>query len=185
MNGKLIGRLVLVLAMTIALGLHAFSQADVSEEQRIINTIPSKVPVKIEFINGGMRSALYKIEIRVTNVGKKTIYFMSLGVASEKEFTPRNSVGFSSFHIGNASVSDFSRPFASLKTERDATVPFVPGETRSFWIKRKEAELSWKLMKDYGYPADAKLILYSDLVRFEDGTGFMSADAVDMPDPKP
>ena len=178
--------LVSLLVSCVAHIVPAQSLAITNEEveQRIVNTIPSKVPLKIEIINGGMESALEDIEIRVTNIGKKAIFFANMGIASQEEFAPRNEVGFSSFQIGNVHISDFSRSFASMSSEVAATIPFAPGDRAVFRMKKKQAELSWKLMKEYGYPDDSKLILYIDLLRFADGSGYMTPQAVDMPDPK-
>lgn len=170
-------------AMLLLCSVTPFGQSPQDiEPQRIVNTIPSKVPIKIEFINGGMKSALEDIEIRVTNIGKKSIYYLGLNVSSEKDFQYRHGVGFADFQIGNRSFSDFSRPFATLEAERSETTPFKPGDVIVLQISKKQAELSWKLMMDYGYARDSRLKLCMSILRFEDGTGFATPQAVEMPE---
>ena len=172
-----------IFLLTVCFSTTLFSQQ--KEPQRIINTIPLKVPVKVEIINGGMMSPLDAIEIKVTNIGTKPIYFFDMSISTEKEFAPRNYVGFSSFRIGNVRLYDFSRPFDSLTAERAETTPFESGETAVFRITKKEAELSWKLMMDYGYPQNSRLIFYMTHLRFGDGTGYVTPQAVEMSDPRP
>jgi hypothetical protein len=170
-----------LLLLLLLLSISVSSQEN--ECQRIVNTVPSKVPIRVEIVNGDTGCALEDTEIRVTNSGKKAIFFLGLSVSSEKEFQYRNGVGFSTFHNGSGTLSDFSRPFSSLTAERAETVPFKPGETIVLKIPKTEAKASWKMMMDYGYPKDSRLKFYMTLLRFEDGTGYMTPQAVEMPDP--
>lgn len=162
-----------------------FSQDIEKEPQRIVNTIPAKVPIQVEFVNGGMKSALDDIEIRITNTGKKSICYLSVSISSEKDFAYRLGVGFSSFRIGNGRLSNFSQPIEALAAERDETTPLEPGGKASFRMKKQEAELSWKLMMDYGYPRDSRLKLYLTFLRFGDGSGYATPQAEEMPNPRP
>lgn len=173
-----------IFLLTICFTSLVFSQ-DKKEEQRIISTVASKIPLKVEFINNGMKTRLEDIRIKVTNIGEKAIYYAGFGVASAEEFAPRERVGFSSFQIGNGRLSDFSKSFDSLEAERAATTPFEPGDSVVFRIKKKEAELSWRLMKELGYPDDSKLVFEVSLLRFSDGSGYMGIrNSAEMPDPK-
>lgn len=155
------------------------------KEQRIINTLPSKLPIKIEIINGGMKSALEEIEIRVTNIGKRPIYYLALNLASADEFMPRHRVGISTrLTLGNLRLADFSRPPDYLASERANTTPFEPGETKAFGISKQEAYWFWKVMEEKGYSSKSKLVLEHITLSFGDGTGYMTPQAVEVTERK-
>lgn len=153
-------------------------------ESRIINKIPSHVPLRVEIRNGGLDSNLEDVEIKITNTGTRPIYYLSLTLASAEEFMPRNRVGLgTSLKIGNPKLADYSRSASHFETERANTVPFAPQDSRIFFIAKQEAEGFWKVMNDKGYPTDSKLVLEIQNLSFGDRTGYFTRDAIEMPKP--
>ena len=182
MNRPIISLTQIIFVLALCFTTAAYTQE--KEDQRIINKIPTKVPLKIEIINGGMNSALGDLEIRITNKSKLPIYYFSLSLGSEEEFAPRERVGLTALKFGNFRLSDFSQSFDSLEAERAATAPLNPGETFSFGIDKKMVEPFWNLMEERGLSRKSRITLEFSHLRFGDGTGYTSMSAVDMADPK-
>lgn len=157
---------------------NVFSQNQV--EQRIINTIPSKVPLKVKIINGEMSTPLDEMEIRVTNSGDKPIYFIQLSMASAEEFAPRNRVGLTSFQIGNSELGDFAISQSLIEEKKKRSEPFEPGATRIFRVDKKLVGPFWDLMNEKGYSNSARIVLQLNILTFADGTGYMTPQAAEM-----
>lgn len=188
---RLFTHLIFLVSLSSLITVEIFSQESKlakepkTQEQRIINTIPSKVPLKVEIINGGMESALEDIQIKITNIGKKPIYYFDISLATAKEFAPQHRVGLISYQFGNPKLGNFSRPFHSLETERSERPPLEAGDSTVFGnIDKNLVEAFWKLMEEKGYSVQSKISLEIGLLRFGDGTGYMTRQAVEMPDAK-
>lgn len=171
-------------AFVLALGFGSFALSQEKEEQRIINSVPSKVPIKIEIINGGMKSALEDIEIRITNTGNRVIYYLDLSLTSAEEFMPRHRVGATSIRLGNPKLGDYSQSVDHFLSERAATIPFEPSDSKSFSITKEKAAGFWRVMQEKGYSPESKLVLELQTLSFGDRTGLFTRDAIEMPGKK-
>jgi hypothetical protein len=177
--------LLMSMAFVLALGLGSSALGQENEEQRIINSVPSKVPIKIEIINGDMKSALQDIEIKVTNISNRPIYYLDLSLASAEEFMPRHRVGVGTrLTIGNSKLADYSQSVDHFRSERANTIPFEPGDSKSFSVPKEKAAGFWRVMVDKGYSRDAKLVLELQTLSFGDRSGLFTRDAIEMPTEK-
>lgn len=177
-----------LLVLTLGVGSlnFVFSQEQEREEQRIINTIPGHVPLKVDVVNGGMKSSLEDVEIRVTNTGNRSIFFLDLDLAAAEEFAPRNRAGLWGLRFGDVGLYDFGKPIASILSDRPQTVSLRPGQSTVMEPDQRKSkryvELTWKFMEEKGYTKDSKFVLELVLLRFEDGTGYVTRDGILMSD---
>jgi hypothetical protein len=174
-----------ILSILLAVGLAPVVYTQIGEDQRFINTLPSKLPYKIEIINGDFGSAVHDVEIRITNIGKRPIYYLALNLASQDEFMTDNRVGLRGYVFGDSKLSYFYYSGTrDLSYERQLATPFEPGETKIFRVTRIHADGFLRVMEEKGISKPGKIVLEHVTTNFGDGTGFGTRDAIEMPEKK-
>ncbi|HYO07026.1 MAG TPA: hypothetical protein VER14_08580, partial [Phototrophicaceae bacterium] len=102
-----------------------------AEKPRIINSVPEKLPLKIEFINLDKEDFLNELEIKVTNTGDKAIY--SLRFEFEIVDGKPSLDGRESFplYFGRRELSS---AYDDKPTNED--VPIIPNESYTFKLHK-------------------------------------------------
>lgn len=150
-------------------------------ERIIENQIPFHIPIKVEFNNLDKEPLLRNLEVKVTNIGKKPIYFLELDVNLPKNiFEDGNSLVYP-LRYGRIEFIDI------FEEARPEDVPIQPGESYIFKISENELNASESYMAQRNTPlAAAKLIyLFFYHLNFGDKTGFSTNTGIPLPHANP
>jgi hypothetical protein len=137
------------------------------QQNNITNDTPKNVPLEIEILNADSDDWLENIEVKVTNTGKKPIYFLEFGIVFDEIRSDKN------FPMEIPLIYGSSRfiPLENLAQEGD--VPIHSGESYTF----KPRETYIRGLKKYNlkqYNSDKfKARLDFRWISFGDGTGIM------------
>ncbi|HEX8397425.1 MAG TPA: hypothetical protein VF644_08365 [Pyrinomonadaceae bacterium] len=139
-----------------------------AEKPRIINSVPEKLPLKIEFINLDKEDFLNELEIKVTNTSDKAIYSLrfEFEIVSER----RSLDGRISFPL------DFGRQELSSAYDdkpNNEDVPIIPNESYTFKLHKSTVKGLKKNLELTGLPFPKVFELVFIDLTFEDGTGFI------------
>ena len=182
MSPKLKNFLFAFLLALVLLTSAVFAQR--TKDQRIINTIPKKVPLKVEILNDGMDVAIHEIEIKITNTGKKPIYFLDLDLNAEKNNKSEVGIGLPTLNFGNSRYGDLAKTVDSLPSELARTSSLSSEEFIVFKVSKRDADAFWKLADLRGYSSKTKIVLELKILSYGDGTGFVTSAAVEVPQKK-
>jgi hypothetical protein len=118
------------------------------------------------------------LEVEVTNTGSKPIYFLSL-LLEMPEMTSEGGrmLGYPLIY-GRKELVDFTTNILS------EDVPLRPGEIYTFKILDKWAKGFERMKARINKPDPKKIQIRFQLINFGDGTGFMGADGLSVPQPE-
>lgn len=135
----------------------------------IENKIPKNVPIKVEFENQDSSDWAQELEIKVTNTGKKPIYFLLLFLIMKEEELDGFPVGYA-LRYGSDHLYSSGE---SLAQDEDSAI--LPNESHIFKIEKNTAEARKGKREKDGFSDDIqKATLKLALLNFGDGTGIMS-----------
>ena len=138
-----------------------------AENPRIINSVPEKLPLKIEFINLDKEDFLNELEVKVTNTGDKAIY--SLRFEFEIVDGRPSLDGRESFPL-DFGRKELSSTYDDKPTKDD--VPIIPRESYTFKLHKSPIIGLKKSLELTGLPFPKVFELVFIDLTFEDGTGF-------------
>ncbi len=135
-------------------------------ERKLYNGVPPHLPVRLDVKNVESDKWVHDLEVVVTNVSDKPIYFMDMfvfpvGFKSPKGYT----IGYW-LKYGRARLINFAEPL------QPDDVPIKPGEKHIFKISESDAK-GWDAFREReNKPEPTKLELAFQRINFGDGTGF-------------
>jgi hypothetical protein len=160
------------------------AQSPAKEERQIERTIPAHLPIKVEFKKEEKLKDLKNedwlgdIEVKVTNTGKKPIYYLYIwlfvpDVVTDYQAEAR-TIGYP-LRYGRSELADFSNPVQS------DDVPILPDESI---VIKVDADLvpSWKTLHFKGRNVNPrKLKFLFEELNYGDGTGFTGPEGSSVP----
>jgi hypothetical protein len=146
--------------------------------ERIVNKVPTHLPVEIEIRNNDLESKLENTKIKVTNVGTRPIYFLLFALRTTDDFPKVDGhkaglgteLGFGARHL---------RSVNKLATSDDASLK--PGDSTIFDIDEKDVKGLESLLHRKGITDPPRLDLIFQILSFGDGTGFMTTGGTKFP----
>jgi hypothetical protein len=161
------------------------SIAQSSEERELEDKIPKHLPIKVkikkekekEFKDLKNEKWLRDLELEVTNIGDKPIYFLDfLLVMPGIKASTGNEIAFP-LRYGRVELGTIEN-----KAEPD-DVPIKPGETYIFKAYDSNV-LGWdRYKRNNNKPQPKKIILHFRVLNFGDGTGFWTTSGIPIPEP--
>jgi hypothetical protein len=148
-----------------------------SLESVIEDQIPSHISIKVELLNLKKEGFLRKLEIKVTNISNKPIYYLNLSLLLPDVLSPNgNPIGFP-LKYGRTELISFQEPI------RPDDVPILPGE--SFIFKIPEENLGpferFAARKKLPLSEIKKVYLIFHLLNYGDKTGFSGTGGTPIP----
>jgi hypothetical protein len=188
-NSKIIALTVVALCSLIvmcAVGLVP-STAQSVEERELEDKIPKHLPIKVKlkkekekaFKDLQNEKWARDLELEVTNMGDKPIYFLSLQLILPEIKSPDGyPMGFS-LKYGRIELIDLAVPIEP----QDA--PILPGQTYVFKLGEKKATAWEAFASEEKLPKTEpkKLLLQFYILNFGDGTGFQTKVGIPFPNP--
>ena len=154
-------------------------QVDINAQtERIIeNQIPFHIPIKVELNNLDKEPLLRNLEVKVTNIGMKPIYFLELVVDLPKTISPGGNPIIFTLVYGRMEFINLDE-----KVQPD-DVPLRPGESYVFKIPENQVGAFEKIEPGWNYShSDIKLVyLWLAHLSFGDGTAFTGAQGTPLP----
>lgn len=135
-------------------------------EDRIINTVPKTVPLKIEILNAGTDDFFNDLRIKVTNTGDKPIYSLRLVLLVPNSKSP---IGESAifFRYGRMELW-FDK--VEIPTEKDPSIQ--PDESYTFKIDKQTVKIYTKLFSEGSLSSTINSRLEFTELRYGDRTGY-------------
>ncbi|MGH9972062.1 MAG: hypothetical protein ACREBG_30315 [Pyrinomonadaceae bacterium] len=134
-------------------------------ERKLYNSVPTKLPLAFDVQNVTSEKWVHELEIEVTNISDKPIYYMDMYVFLVGVKFQGANVGFW-LKYGRVQLKDFSEPLLP------EDVPIKPGEKHTFKISESDAK-GWDTLKVREGKAEPRFLkLYFQQINFGDGTGF-------------
>lgn len=199
-NTSLMPKITTVILNVFFLACSFLSANAQDTEQRIINKVPKHLPIKVEITNGDMGSRLEDVKIKITNIGKKPIYFLTFHINAINSFpyfpkptdyfpgipTPTEiKVGLTSFRYGNSKLSGYTE---TTRTAEESDISLKTNESIEFEIKKKEVDGFNNLLREKGLnsseTSELKLELIFQHLSFGDKTGFWGTTGSPYPSKK-
>ncbi len=130
------------------------------------NKVPKHLPIKVEILYGKRAEVLENAEIKVTNTGKRPIFFLKLIVSTAD--SPELSVkyGLSSFYFGRRELITFG----NLANSDDPSLK--PGESLLFTVSKKRVVAHRQARRDEHQIIPERYELIFQFLNFGDDTGF-------------
>jgi hypothetical protein len=165
MPHKISSVFVACLLALLSLGFSASEHKIYGQLAKIENRIPKNVPIKVEFKNYEKENWWHEIEVKVTNIGKKPIYYLYLILGTDRKGPNGNE------YVFPLSFGD-SRKMLSTEAIAAGDEPAIlPGESLTLRIDHNSAK-AWDLAKasnEFVEPSLAEL--RHQWTNFGDGTG--------------
>jgi hypothetical protein len=185
-------RLLQVLLLSVAViflmqGVVMLSTAQSTEERVLEDKIPKHLPIKVKikkekekaFKDLQNEKWARDLELEVTNIGDKPIYFLDFELVLPNVKSPSGyEIGFP-LRYGRLDLIKLDTPLLP------EDVPLLPGQTHIFKIREENAEGWEKFTAREKIPKDEprRLQLEFYFLRFGDRTGFRSFTGVPFPNP--
>ncbi len=146
------------------------------KDSKIINKVPSHLPIKIEIINEESNEPLRDLRIKVTNVSNKPVYFLKFFVSTNEDFVSPNGsqYGFP-LKYGRPQLIKFSER-ASIED-----IPLKKGDSHIFNIDPTEAKRFNESMSASFRSRPEYYLLEFQFLSFGDGTGFWGSNGKAFP----
>jgi hypothetical protein len=185
-NKRLLQFLLIFFASILLMkGMVTPSVAQSSEERELEDKIPKHLPIKVKikkekekaFKDLKNEKWLRDLELEVTNIGNKPIYFLDfLVVMPGIKASTGNEIAFP-LRYGRVELGSIEN-----KAEPD-DIPIKPGETYVFKAYDSNV-LGWDNYKrNNNKPQPKKLTLNFRILSFGDGTGFWTTSGAPVPEP--
>lgn len=177
------GAFVVCLALALcAQGAGPVAGQEHEGTRAVVNALPPRLPLEVvvkhqELLTDPKNACwLRDLEVEVTNIGSRPIYFVSLLL-----LLPGAKLGglqpVYKLRFGNLALGSFTA------IARPEDVPLVPGASAVIRVSEDEA-LMWEKWKARGTATDPqKLVLVLHQLNFGDGTGLVGRDGRRMPNP--
>ena len=150
------------------------AQSTRKEERELEDRIPKHLPIKVKVRNLNNEKWARDVEVEITNIGDKPIYYLGVTVVLPDVLTENNhKLGFP-LQYGRGTLIDYSAP---IDTD---DVPIKPGESYTFKIP-EQLQRGWEnFVKRRGVPQHEpkKFRLVFKSLNFGDGTGFGTVDGL-------
>ena len=164
-NTKFNSSLLLLLLVVILL----VNQNTFGQLLEIENKTPKNVAIEVEFENQDSTDWAKDLKVKVTNVGKKPIYFLLFTLTIKNEKIDGIPVGYA---LKYGADHLYSRG-ESLAQDEDISI--LPNESYTFKIENNLAEARKRKRNQDGFTADVQsAILNFWWLNFGDGTGIMA-----------
>ena len=177
--------LIFLSSVLLLKGLSTPSVAQSSEERELEDKIPKHLPIKVKikkekektFKDVKNEKWMRDLELEVTNIGDKPIYFLDFHVSITDVQAPNGTNMAFPLRYGNHELGSFDN-----KAGPD-DISIKPGET--YVIKAFDSNVrGWDLFRrNHNKPQPKKLILRFQVLSFGDGTGFVGTDGSPIPEP--
>ena len=151
----------LLLLLTVATERRVLGQLT-----KIENQIPKSVPLKVEFKNYENENWWHDLEIKVTNTGKKPIFYLYLSLDTDRKGPNGNGFTFP------LPFGDSRRLLSTDGVAAGDDAAILPGESYIFKISAIDAK-AWDFAKTFDdFVEPRKAVLRHTWTNFGDGTGF-------------
>jgi len=167
------GTILLLLSTVVANSVFGqTSQSDTKRsEETIDNKVPTRLPIKVEVLYGKGAHTLENVEIKVTNTGKRSIYYLDLLLDTADLPTVYN---VSWFTYGRREMRTFKEP-------ANADDPSLrPGEVYVFTLTPKRLG-GFRRERAVQQLNTTRYELVFQVLNFGDGTGFMGTGGEPFP----
>lgn len=143
------------------------------QEKQLYMRVRPQIPLKFKVKNLNSKRWAHDLEIEVTNVSGRPIYFFHFYVTLPEVKGSTGSIVAFWKHYGRGELLDLATPL-----EPD-DVALLPGEKHIFTLSEGEAK-AWDYMKENeGKPEPKKVVIEFQSINFGDGTGYDDAKFVD------
>ncbi len=141
-------------------------KAPPKQQKRLESIIPRHLPIKVKVNNLNNSKWAHDLEVVVTNISQKPIYFLDLHIILPEIKSPAGpNVGFP-LRYGRIDFVKFTTPV------EPADVPIQPGGTHIFKIPANSAKgLDYLKAKEHT-PEPKRIQLIFQVLNFGDGTGY-------------
>jgi hypothetical protein len=185
-NKRLLQFLLIFFASILLMkGMVTPSVAQSSEERELEDKVPKHLPIRVkikkekekEFKDLKNEKWMRDLEVEVTNIGDKPIYFLDFHVSMPDIQAPNGTNMAFRLRYGNYELGNFDN-----RAGPD-DIPIKPGETCI--LKAYDSNVrGWDLFRrNHNKPQPKKLILRFQVLSFGDGTGFESTVGLPIPEP--
>lgn len=178
---------IIFLACVLLLkGLSGPSVAQSNEERELEDKIPKHLPIKVKVKKEKEKSFkdlkndkwMRDLEVEVTNIGDKPIYFLYFVVTLDGITAPNGTNVSFPLMYGRSELGSIEN-----KAEAD-DIPIKPGETHVFKAYESNVRGWDSFRKNHNKPQPNKLIFKFQVLSFGDGTGFESTGGIPFPEPR-
>ncbi|HMQ03042.1 MAG TPA: hypothetical protein PKD26_03930 [Pyrinomonadaceae bacterium] len=164
--------LLVKLVFVLLLGIFAMASLSVQAQNKetLENKVPKHLPIKVEILYGKRAELLENAEIKVTNTGKRPIFFLKFMVSTAD--SPELSVkyGLGSFYFGRRELITFG----NLANSDDPSLK--PGESLLFTVSKKRVDAYRKARRDEHQIIPERYELIFQFLNFGDDTGFFGTN---------
>jgi hypothetical protein len=176
--------LLLVIGVSVTFLIKGASRAQEVGERELVDTTPKHVPIKIKVKTEKERAFkdlqnvhwLRDLEIEVTNIGDKPIYFLLIVLEmGDIKAADGTQVGYP-LHYGQL-TSFKERP-------KPEDVPIWPGETFIFKLPESYVSGFERGSREANKPTPTKVRVLFQRVNFGDGTGYQNSSGSPFPNPR-
>jgi hypothetical protein len=145
--------------------LFAFPQIVKAQLSEIKNEFPKNVPVKVEFKNYDKPNWWNHLEIKVTNIGKKPIFYLSMTLITDRVTPEGKQIGFP------LRFGDITRLYSTERLANEADPSIPPKGSYTFVISRSDSR-AWDFAKTkVNFVEPTTAVLRHQFLNFGDGTG--------------
>ena len=145
------------------------NQSSQNEERELGVGLPKHVPLKIKAKNIKSKKWAHDLEIEVTNISNKPIYYLSFMVVMQGIKSPEGKEYMFWVHYGRGQLNDFSTKLESTD------IPLMPNESYVLKIDQPQADGWEKTRSKLNKPQPSKVGLVFQMLNFGDGTGYGNA----------
>lgn len=159
------------------------STAQSSEERVLEDKIPRHLPIKVKlkkekekaFKDLNNEKWVRDLELEVTNISNKPIYYLSLLLLLPETRAPNGLQIVFPLRYGRGELIDFRTPV------QPGDIPIMPGESYVLRVPLRDAKGWENFQSKEKRVAPKKTQLEFQLLNFGDGTGFTRSDGVPIP----
>jgi hypothetical protein len=144
-------------------------------EETIENKVPKHLPIKVEILYGKGAHVLENTEIKVTNTGKRPIYYLDFIIQTGRGSAFGRTRAVSWIRFGRDELRGFAKANSGdgFLTPGESYVFQLSDKTRNFRAARRADQV---IIRKY------ELII--QVLSFGDGTGYTTTGGVPYPEPK-
>lgn len=139
------------------------------KEKKLENRIPQHLPIRVKVRNLDRRKWVHELEVQVTNLSDKPIYYLDLHVILPETESPQApKIGFP-LRYGRIAFVKFTTPV------EPGDEPIQPGRTHIFKISEMHAKGWDHLRVNDSRPEPRRIQLLFQVLNYGDGTGYADA----------
>lgn len=139
------------------------------------NKVPKSVPLEVEFKNFDKENWWRDFELKVTNTGKRPIYYLTLRLWFDSNYPQNIGPGSGKELVLTFSFGDTRRFFSDSNGElgRAEDSAILAGETYAFRVRDADIK-AWDYFKEHGNFVEPRVATLTHAwTNFGDGTGLL------------